>query len=128
MENFSLKIRVSFSDVHYGSNIVSNSFITKMFGDAITGFMGIYDGNESLLQSWDEVSFLAPVLPGDFLEINVYLYKESQLKRYFEVEAKRFLKLENLSNSNLLSCDQVVARGKAIAVIPFEVYKKRKNK
>ena len=62
----SLRIRVGSEDAHYGT-IAAGAYVMQLFGDLATEITVRRDGDEGLLRAYDQVEFLSPVRPGDFL-------------------------------------------------------------
>jgi 3-aminobutyryl-CoA ammonia-lyase len=81
-----LRIRVGSEDAHYGT-IAAGAFVMQLFGDLATEITVRRDGDEGLLRAYENVEFLAPVRPGDFLECTATLVREGRTSRTFEAEA-----------------------------------------
>jgi 3-aminobutyryl-CoA ammonia-lyase len=81
-----LRIRVGSEDAHYGT-IAAGAFVMQLFGDLATEVTVRRDGDEGLLRAYENVEFLAPVRPGDFLECRARLVREGRTSRTFEAEA-----------------------------------------
>ena len=81
-----LRIRVGSEDAHYGT-IAAGAFVMQLFGDLATEITVRRDGDEGLLRAYENVEFLAPVRPGDFLECRARLVREGRTSRTFEAEA-----------------------------------------
>jgi len=86
----SLRIRVGTEDAHYGS-IAPGAYVMKLFGDLATEITVRRDGDEGLLRAYENVEFLAPVRPGDFLECRATEVREGTTSRTFEAEAWRVI-------------------------------------
>ena len=82
----SLRLRVGSEDAHYGT-IAAGAFVMRLFGDLATEITVRRDGDEGLLRAYENVEFLAPVRPGDFLECIATLVREGRTSRTFEAEA-----------------------------------------
>lgn len=82
----SLRLRVGSEDAHYGT-IAAGAFVMRLFGDLATEITVRRDGDEGLLRAYENVEFLAPVRPGDFLECAATLVREGATSRTFEAEA-----------------------------------------
>lgn len=65
-----IRLRMSFSDAHYGGNLVDGARILALFGDVATELLIRHDGDEGLFRAYDQIDFLAPVYAGDFLEVH----------------------------------------------------------
>jgi len=81
-----LRVRVGSEDAHYGT-IAAGAFVMQLFGDLATEITVRRDGDEGLLRAYENVEFLAPVRPGDFLECRAKLIREGRTSRAFEAEA-----------------------------------------
>src|SRR5438128_5141269 len=86
----SLRLRVRSEDSHYGT-IAAGAFMMQLFGDLATEITVRRDGDEGLLRAYENVEFLAPVRPGDFLECRARLVREGNTSRTFEAEAWKVL-------------------------------------
>src|SRR5207244_10411889 len=83
-----LRVRVGSEDAHYGT-IAAGAFVMQLFGDLATEITVRRDGDEGLLRAYENVEFLAPVRPGDFLECRAKLIREGRTSRTFEAEGWR---------------------------------------
>jgi 3-aminobutyryl-CoA ammonia-lyase len=83
-----VRVRVGSEDAHYGS-IAAGAYVMKVFGDLATEITVRRDGDEGLLRAYENVEFLAPVRPGDFLDCHAKLVREGTTSRTFEAEAWR---------------------------------------
>ena len=81
-----LRVRVGSEDAHYGT-IAAGAFVMQLFGDLATEITVRRDGDEGLLRAYENVEFLAPVRPGDFLECRAKLIREGRTARACEAEA-----------------------------------------
>lgn len=62
---------VSYSDAHYGGDLVDGAYVLKLFGDVATELCIRTDGDEGLFASYGNVQFVAPVRAGDVVEVQV---------------------------------------------------------
>lgn len=60
---------VDFGHAHYAGNLVDGAHVLSLFGDIATDLCLHLDGDEGLFASYSEVTFHAPVLAGDVLEV-----------------------------------------------------------
>ena len=81
-----LRVRVGSEDAHYGT-IAAGAFVMELFGDLATEITVRRDGDEGLLRAYEQVEFLSPVRPGDFLECRARLIREGKTSRTFQAEA-----------------------------------------
>ena len=118
---FSITVRISASDAHYGGGIVDGAHILKLFGDAVTGLAATLDGDESLLQSWEDVDFLRTVRPGDFITVKARITKRKRLRRFVEVEALRTVRALDAGSSSVEAVNppERVAIARGLIVIPM---------
>jgi 3-aminobutyryl-CoA ammonia-lyase len=115
----SLKVRVGSEDAHYGT-IAAGAFVLQLFGDLATEITVRRDGDEGLLRAYEQVEFLAPVRPGDFLECRARLVREGTTSRTFEAEAWKVIATRyDLSESaaDVLDDPVLVARATATTVV-----------
>jgi 3-aminobutyryl-CoA ammonia-lyase len=114
-----LRIRVSHQDAHYGT-IAAGAFVMQLFGDLATELTVRRDGDEGLLRAYEAVEFLAPVLPGDFLECRAKIVREGRTSRTFEAEAWKVLTTRpDVSDSaaDVLDPPVLVARATGTTVV-----------
>ena len=118
---FSISVRISSSDAHYGGGIVDGAHVLKLFGDAVTGLAATLDGDESLLRNWEHVDFLLPVRPGDFITVKARITKRKRLRRFVEVEALRTVRALDADSSSVEAIDppERVAFARGLIVIPI---------
>ena len=76
------------SHAHYGGNLVDGAYVLALFGDVGTELAIRTDGDESLLASYSEVQFLAPVLAGDVLEATAVIVRVGRRSREIAFEAR----------------------------------------
>lgn len=126
MTSFSLVVRMSGADAHYGGQVVAGARILELFGDAVTGLTAIDQGDEGLLASWDNVRFLKAVHPGDFIRVDASLVKSTRLRRYVSVTANRVIRglSGNTSQVEPVESEECVADASGVIVIPASSAKK----
>ena len=76
------------SHAHYGGNLVDGAYVLALFGDVGTELAIRTDGDESLLASYSDVQFLAPVLAGDVIEATATLVRVGRRSREIAFEAR----------------------------------------
>jgi 3-aminobutyryl-CoA ammonia-lyase len=76
------------SHAHYGGNLVDGAYVLGLFGDVGTELAIRTDGDESLLASYSDVQFLAPVLAGDVIEATATLVRVGRRSREIAFEAR----------------------------------------
>ncbi|WP_299774191.1 hypothetical protein [uncultured Tateyamaria sp.] len=118
---FTISVRLSASDAHYGGGIVDGAHILGLFGDAVTGLAALQDGDESLLQSWDKVEFQRPARPGDFITVRARMTRKKRLRRYVEVEALRTVRALDTAKSTVepVYPPERIAMATGLIVVPM---------
>ena len=109
-----LRLRVGSEDAHYGT-IAAGAFVMELFGDLATELTVRRDGDEGLLRAYEKVEFLAPVLPGDFLECRARIVREGRTSRTFEAEARKVITTrEDIGESAADVLDEPILVARAI--------------
>lgn len=126
MSSFTLVVRMSSADAHYGGQVVAGARILELFGDAVTGLTAVDQGDEGLLASWDNVRFLKAVHPGDFIRVDASLVKSTRLRRYVSVTADRVIRglSRDASQVEAVEPGECVADASGVIVIPASSAKK----
>lgn len=121
-ERVVLRLRVGAEQAHYGGGLVDGAFVLKLFGDAATELLVRRDGDEGLFRAYSSVDFLAPVLAGDYLEIDAEIVRVGKTSREMRFEARKVISREGDSSSSAreLSPPVVVARATGTCVVPLE--------
>jgi len=121
-----LRVRVGSEDAHYGT-IAAGAFVMQLFGDLATEITVRRDGDEGLLRAYENVEFLAPVRPGDFLECRAKLIREGRTSRTFEAEAWKVITTrQDLGESaaDVLEERVLVARAVGTTVVQSQLQRK----
>jgi len=121
-----LRVRVGSEDAHYGT-IAAGAFVMQLFGDLATEITVRRDGDEGLLRAYEDIEFLAPVRPGDFLECRARLIREGQTSRTFEAEAWKVIATrQDLGESaaDVLDTAVLVARATGTTVVQSHLQRK----
>ncbi len=121
-----LRLRVGSEDAHYGT-IAAGAFVMELFGDLATELTVRRDGDEGLLRAYEKVEFLAPVLPGDFLECRARIIREGRTSRTFEAEARKVITTRQdigESAADVLDEPVVVARAIGTTVVGADFQRK----
>jgi 3-aminobutyryl-CoA ammonia-lyase len=114
-----LRLRVGAEDVHYGGGLVDGAYVLKLFGDAATELLIRNDGDEGLFRAYSSVDFLAPVVGGDYLEIEAEITRIGRTSREMKFEARKVITPEgNGSSARLVEPPIVVARATGTCVVP----------
>jgi 3-aminobutyryl-CoA ammonia-lyase len=122
-----LRLRVGSEDAHYGT-IAAGAFVMELFGDLATELTVRRDGDEGLLRAYEQVEFLAPVRPGDFLECRARIIREGRTSRTFEAEARKVITTrQDISESaaDVLEDPVIVARAVGTTVVGAALQRRR---
>ncbi len=122
-----LRIRVGSEDAHYGT-IAAGAFVMQLFGDLATEITVRRDGDEGLLRAYENVEFLSPVRPGDFLECHALLVREGRTSRTFEAEAWKVITTQqDISESAADVLDEriLVAKATGTTVVMADLQRKQ---
>jgi len=121
-ERVLLRLRVGAEQAHYGGGLVDGAYVLKLFGDAATELLIRHDGDEGLFRAYSSVDFLAPVLAGDFLEIEAEITRVGASSRDLRFEARKVISPGGglPSSARLLQPPVVVARAVGTCVVPAE--------
>lgn len=106
-----IRVRMGAEDAHYGGNLVDGAHVLKLFGDAATELLLRRDGTEGLFRAYHEVEFLAPVLAGDYLEVEATLIRVGNTSREMSFVARKVI-----SGRKVLDPPVVVARARGTCV------------
>src|SRR5262249_22547897 len=122
-ERVLLRLRVGAEQAHYGGGLVDGAFVLKLFGDAATELLIRRDGDEGLFRAYSSVDFLAPVLAGDYLEIEAEITRVGKSSRDLRFEARKVITPGGgaaSSSARLLEPPIVVARAAGTCVVPAQ--------
>lgn len=122
MNRVTLRLRVGAEHAHYGGGLVDGAYVLKLFGDAATELLIRRDGDEGLFRAYSSVEFLAPVLGGDYLEIEAEITRVGNTSRDMRFEARKVIAPApgSESSARLLEPPLVVARATGTCVVPKE--------
>jgi 3-aminobutyryl-CoA ammonia-lyase len=124
-----IRLRMSYSDAHYGGNLVDGARILALFGDVATELLIRQDGDEGLFAAYDNIEFLAPVYAGDFLEVVGEITKLGNSSRKMEFKAYKVISPRpDISDSaaDVLDPPVLVCKASGTCVVPKA--KQRNNK
>jgi 3-aminobutyryl-CoA ammonia-lyase len=114
-----LRLRVGAEDVHYGGGLVDGAYVLKLFGDAATELLIRSDGDEGLFRAYSSVDFLAPVVGGDYLEIEAEITRIGRTSREMKFEARKVITpAGDGSSARLVEPPIIVARATGTCVVP----------
>jgi len=128
MESSKLRVRISQKEAHYGGQLVCGSKILELFGDIATELLIKHDGDEGLFRAYDSVEFLAPVLAGDYLEIEGRITQVGNTSRKMEFTAKKVIQaMPSISPSaaDFLKEPVLVAKASGTCVVPQTLQRKK---
>ena len=109
------------SHAHYGGNLVDGAYVLGLFGDVGTELAIRTDGDESLLASYSDVQFLAPVLAGDVIEVTAAVVQAGRRSRELAFEARVVCRAEperGPSASRVLDEPLIVVTATGTVVVP----------
>lgn len=116
-----LRVRMSYKDVHYGGNLIDGANIVHLFGDAATELLIKTDGDEGLFLKYSEVEFLAPVYAGDYIEVYGEIYEMGNTSRKMRFTAHKVIEARtDLSPTarDFLEVPVLVCKAEGICVTP----------
>jgi len=114
-----LRLRVGAEQAHYGGGLVDGAYVLKLFGDAATELLIRNDGDEGLFRAYSSVDFLAPVVGGDYLEIEAEITRIGRTSREMTFEARKVITpAGDGSSARLVEPPIVVARATGTCVVP----------
>ena len=130
-EQVILRFRVCPADAHYAGNLVAGGRIMQWFGDVATALCIMHDGDEGLFVAYDRVEFLAPVYPGDFLEVRGRIARVGNTSRGMSFEAHKFIAApaggSRDSAADVTDPPVLVARASGTCVVPADRQRKRRE-
>ncbi|HUZ35429.1 MAG TPA: hotdog fold domain-containing protein [Streptosporangiaceae bacterium] len=109
------------SHAHYGGNLVDGAYVLGLFGDVATELAIRTDGDESLLASYSDVQFRAPVLAGDVIEATATVIRAGRRSRDLAFEARVVCRADpgrGPSASNVLDEPITVVTATGTVVVP----------
>jgi 3-aminobutyryl-CoA ammonia-lyase len=117
-----LRLRVGAEQAHYGGGLVDGAYVLKLFGDAATELLVRHDGDEGLFRAYSSVDFLAPVVAGDYLEVEAELTRVGRTSREMRFEARKVITPAGAGASSAIRLDPpvVVARATGTCVVPLD--------
>lgn len=128
MEKATIRIRMGAHDAHYGGELVDGAKMLQLFGDVATELLIRNDGDEGLFAGYEQVSFLAPVFAGDYIEASGEIVHIGNSSRKMTFEARKVIaprKDINDSAADVLAEPVVVCRAVGTCVVPRDKQRKR---
>ena len=125
-----IRVRISASDAHYGGQLVNGAHMLSLFGDVATELAVLCDGDEGLLVGYENIEFLAPLYPGDFVEVTGRITRIGRTSRRMELEARKVIcARRDISDSaaDVLETPIVIGRAIGTTVIKVEQQRRKHN-
>ena len=122
-----IRVRLSASDAHYGGQLIDGAHMLSLFGDVATELAILCDGDEGLLVGYEKIEFLAPLFPGDFIEVSGRITKIGRTSRRIEFEARKVIATRpdvSTSAADVLETPIVVGRAIGTTVVKAEQQRK----
>lgn len=122
-----IRLRMSAKDAHYGGNLVDGAHMVHLFGDVATELLIQSDGDEGLFCAYSDITFLAPVYAGDYIEAVGTITKIGNSSREMEFEARKVIAPRpdiSATAADVLETPIVVARAKGVCVVPKDKQRK----
>jgi 3-aminobutyryl-CoA ammonia-lyase len=127
--NAKIRVRMSANDAHYGGQLVNGAHMLSLFGDVATELAIMYDGDEGLLVSYENVEFLAPLYAGDYIEAYGRITKIGRTSRLMEFEARKVIAARpDISDSAADVLEQPIVVGRAIGTTVVKAERQRKTR
>ncbi|MCR3761363.1 3-aminobutyryl-CoA ammonia lyase [Clostridium felsineum] len=127
MEEVTIRLRMSFSDAHYGGNLVDGARMLALFGDVATELLIRHDGDEGLFRAYESIDFLAPVYAGDYIEATGRITQTGNTSRKMEFEAKKVVaQRSDISESaaDALNKPVIVCKAVGTCIVPKDKQRK----
>ena len=123
-----IRVRLSASDAHYGGQLVNGAYMLSLFGDVATELAILCDGDEGLLVGYENIEFLAPLYPGDFVEVTGRITKIGRTSRRMELEARKIIcARRDISDSAADVLETPILVGRAIGTTVVKVEQQRRK-
>ena len=123
-----IRVRLSASDAHYGGQLVDGAHMLSLFGDVATELAILCDGDEGLLVGYENIEFLAPLYPGDFVEVTGRITKIGRTSRRMELEARKVIcARRDISDSAADVLETPIVIGRAIGTTVVKVEQQRRK-
>ncbi|TMD67784.1 MAG: 3-aminobutyryl-CoA ammonia lyase [Chloroflexi bacterium] len=123
-----IRVRISASDAHYGGQLVNGAHMLSLFGDVATELAVLCDGDEGLLVGYENIEFLAPLYPGDFVEVTGRITRIGRTSRRMELEARKVICARlDISDSAADVLETPIIIGRAIGTTVVKVEQQRRT-
>ena len=116
-----IRLRMSTKDAHYAGNLVDGAKMLALFGDVATELLIAHDGDEGLFVGYEEVSFLAPVYAGDYIEATGEIIACGNSSRKMSFTAKKVIMPEpdaGAAAAKILKEPVIVCKAVGTCVVP----------
>lgn len=124
-----IRVRLSASDAHYGGQLVDGAHMLSLFGDVATELAILCDGDEGLLVGYENIEFLVPLYPGDFVEVTGRITKIGRTSRRMELEARKVIcARRDISDSAADVLETPIVIGRAIGTTVVKVEQQRRKR
>lgn len=117
-----IRVRMSDADAHYAGRLVDGARILQLFGDVATELLIRHDGDEGLFVAYEEVTFMAPVYAGDYIEAQGRIVRAGATSRKMEFIARKVIRggvdADSPSAADVLDPPLDVVRAVGTCVVP----------
>ena len=120
-DNAMIRLRMGAGDAHYAGNLVDGARMLALFGDVATELLIRHDGDEGLFVAYDNVTFLAPVYAGDYIEATGEIVHVGNSSRKMTFEARKVIAPvpeAGVTAAEVLAEPIVVCRASGTCVVP----------
>lgn len=123
-----IRLRMGAHDAHYAGALVDGAKMLQLFGDVATELLIRSDGDEGLFVAYDQVTFLAPVHAGDYIEAHGHITHMGKSSRRMVFEARKVISCAHLpgqaSAADVLAQPVVVCRASGTCVVPVALQRR----
>lgn len=123
-----LRLRIGAHDAHYAGGLVDGAKMLQLFGDVATELLIRLDGDEGLFRAYESVEFLAPVLAGDYIEVEGTIIEVGKSSRKMDFVARKVITAQPperggkaASSCEVLASPVIVCRARGTCVTPVEL-------
>lgn len=112
---------VGYDRAHYGGGLVDGAYVLALFGDVATEVAIREGADEGLLAGYSSITFHAPVLAGDIVEVSAQIVRRGRRSRLLALTAQVHARSEpgrGPSAARLLDPPLLVTSATATLVLP----------